>query len=132
MASHLFPFGFGLSYTTFRYDHLLVKPASVGVHDDILVSVDVTNAGEREGDEVAQIYLGHDVSSVETPGRSLAGFSRIKTQAAANKNCDLSNIATSAYGLEHHSKVGRRTWNLHALVGGSSKASLTTKFVLTQ
>jgi beta-glucosidase len=72
----LFPFGFGLSYTTFRYAHLLVQtPAAL--HDAVRVSVEVTNTGEREGDEVAQLYLRQDTSSVETPERSLKGFSRI-------------------------------------------------------
>ena len=60
----LFPFGFGLSYTKFRYDHLMAKPPATSVQGDILVSVDVTNVGQRQGDEVVQLYLGHDVSSV--------------------------------------------------------------------
>jgi beta-glucosidase len=73
----LFSFGYGLSYTSFRYDHLSVQPPPPGSHQDIKVTVDVTNTGDREGDEVAQLYLRENVSSVETPERALKGFSRI-------------------------------------------------------
>jgi beta-glucosidase len=67
----LFPFGFGLSYTTFGYDHVAVQPPAPGSHDSVNITVDVTNTGGEEGDEVAQLYLREDVSSVETPSRSL-------------------------------------------------------------
>lgn len=72
-----FPFGFGLSYTSFQYDHVSVLAPSVTDKGDIQVSVDVTNTGVREGDEVAQLYIREDTSSVETPCRSLVGFNRI-------------------------------------------------------
>jgi beta-glucosidase len=60
----LFPFGFGLSYTTFRYAHLLVQTPAAS-HDAVRVSVEVTNTGEREGDEVAQLYLRQDTSALK-------------------------------------------------------------------
>jgi beta-glucosidase len=63
----LFPFGFGLSYTTFRYDHLAVQAPAPASKGDIRITVDVTNTGEREGDEVAQLYMREDVGSVERP-----------------------------------------------------------------
>ena len=67
----LFPFGFGLSYTTFRYDRLAVQAPAPGSHGDVRVTVDVTNTGDRAGDEVAQLYVRENVSSVETPERAL-------------------------------------------------------------
>ena len=76
----LFAFGFGLSYATFRYD---LHPSVIAgrrhpeLHGDIQASVEVTNTGDREGDEVAQLYLRENVSSVETPARALKGFFRI-------------------------------------------------------
>src|SRR6185437_9875661 len=81
----LFPFGFGLSYTTFRYDHLVVQPPASGSDQPVQVTVDVTNTGDRSGDEVAQLYIREDVSSVETPDRSLAGFSRIHLRPQESK-----------------------------------------------
>ena len=52
----LFPFGFGLSYTTFRYDHLAVQSPAAGNHADIRATVEVTNTGNREGDDVVELY----------------------------------------------------------------------------
>jgi beta-glucosidase len=70
----LFPFGFGLSYTVFRYAHLVVQTPPNSSRDPVRVSVEVTNTGEREGDEVAQLYLRQDTSSVETPGAFAKGL----------------------------------------------------------
>ena len=73
----LFPFGFGLSYTSFHYDDIAVQAPAVGSDADVVVSFQVTNTGEREGTEVPQLYVRQEVGSVETPERSLEGFTRI-------------------------------------------------------
>jgi beta-glucosidase len=73
----LFPFGWGLSYTTFRLDHLRVEPAAIGTGGETTVSVDVTNAGSREGDEVAELYIHQRVASVTRPVMELRGFQRL-------------------------------------------------------
>ncbi len=73
----LFPFGFGLSYTTFEFDHMRVEPAQIPVGKAATVSVDVTNTGSREGDEVAELYLHQEVASVTQPVMQLKGFERV-------------------------------------------------------
>ncbi len=73
----LFPFGWGLSYTTFKFDNLKLDPAVIGTAGDTTVSVDVTNTGSREGDEVAQMYIHQRVASVTQPVMKLKGFERI-------------------------------------------------------
>jgi beta-glucosidase len=73
----LFPFGYGLSYTTFKFDNLRVEPKQIVVAGNTRVSVDVTNAGAREGDEVAQLYIHQRVASVTRPVMELKGFQRI-------------------------------------------------------
>jgi beta-glucosidase len=70
----LFAFGHGLSYTTFSYADLTVEAATTA--DMVEVSVVVTNAGERAGDEVVQLYVSDDVASVARPFRQLVGFAR--------------------------------------------------------
>jgi beta-glucosidase len=128
----LFPFGFGLSYTTFRYDHLVAKPPVSGSKGDIAVTVDVTNAGSREGDEVAQLYVREEVSSVETPSRSLKGFARIhlKPQETKTVTFHLSREQLAVWNREEKWAVEPGYYTLW--VGGSSKASLTTRFFLNQ
>jgi beta-glucosidase len=75
-----YPFGFGLSYTTFEYSNLRTSAGSMNGAGEIVVSVDVKNAGTRAGDEVVQMYVKHPGSAVERPGKELRGFQRIALQ----------------------------------------------------
>ena len=72
----LYSFGYGLSYTTFRYDDLQL-PSSVESGENVAVSVDVTNSGKTAGEEVVQLYVSDEKASVPVPVRSLEGFKRI-------------------------------------------------------
>jgi beta-glucosidase len=73
----LYPFGFGLSYTTFAYSNLRTSADSVNAVGDVVVSVDVRNTGTRAGDEVVQLYVKRANSAVERPIKELRGFERI-------------------------------------------------------
>ncbi len=73
----LFPFGHGLSYTTFAFANLRLSAERLAAGDSLTVSVDVTNTGRRAGDEVAQLYVRDEVRSVTPPVRELKGFERI-------------------------------------------------------
>ncbi len=73
----LYPFGYGLSYTTFEFSNLLVTPEKQNKQGEIQVSVDVKNTGDRKGDEVVQLYLKDLVSSVITYDYQLRGFERV-------------------------------------------------------
>jgi beta-glucosidase len=64
----LYPFGYGLSYTTFKYDQLKI-PATVTMGKNITVSVRVTNTGKMDGEEVVQLYLQHQNLTAKTPSR---------------------------------------------------------------
>jgi beta-glucosidase len=76
----LYPFGFGLSYTRFEYSGLKVTPAQIRPGESVEVSATVRNAGDRAGDEVAQLYLRDIKASVPVPIRQLQGFRRISLQ----------------------------------------------------
>jgi len=73
----LYPFGFGLSYTTFGYDRLRVSADTLRGDGTVTVSVDVTNTGTRAGDEVVQLYVRYPGSAVERPRKDLRGFRRV-------------------------------------------------------
>jgi beta-glucosidase len=83
-----FVFGYGLSYTTFKYDRLTVTAPPSG-HDDVSVSFDVRNTGNREGDEVAQLYVRQTTASVATPVLALKAFSRVHLQPGDTRHITL-------------------------------------------
>jgi beta-glucosidase len=84
----LFPFGFGLSYTTFSYSNLKVNPARIGVAGETKVSVTVTNTGKRAGDEIVQLYIRDLVSSVTRPIMELKDFKRISLAPGESKTVE--------------------------------------------
>jgi len=81
----LFPFGYGLSYTTFSFSNLKLSKSSIGIDGSAQVSVDVTNTGTVAGDEVAQIYIHQRYGSASRPVRQLEGFKRITLQPGETK-----------------------------------------------
>jgi beta-glucosidase len=128
----LFPFGYGLSYTTFKYDSLFAKMPGPGSDADIVVSVDVTNTGTVEGDEIAELYLHHDVSSVEVPDKALQGFSRIHLKPGERKTVlfHLKQSQLAVWNLKHEWKVGPGPYTV--FVGGSSQNTKAANFILPE
>jgi len=94
-SAPIFPFGHGLSYTSFEYSGLAVVPDAIGVQGSAMVYVDVTNTGERSGDEVVQLYVTDTVASVTRPVKSLKGFQRIHLAPGEKKT------VTFRLGPEH-------------------------------
>jgi len=84
----LFPFGFGLSYTTFNYSNVKVSPAQIGPQDQTRVSVTVSNTGKRAGDEIVQLYIRDLVSSVTRPVMELKDFKRVSLAAGESKTIE--------------------------------------------
>jgi beta-glucosidase len=72
-----FPFGYGLSYTRFAYGDMKLNSRAIGSADSVTVTLDVKNEGDREGDEVVQLYLRDMVGSVARPVKELKGFTRV-------------------------------------------------------
>ena len=81
----LFPFGYGLSYTSFKYSNMQVSATSFGKNQQVQVSVDVINTGNVLGKEVVQMYLGNKINSVTTPVMALKGFDKVSLKPGETK-----------------------------------------------
>ena len=81
----LYPFGYGLSYTTFEYSDLNISPKVITPNEQATVSLKVTNTGKRAGDEVVQLYIRDVLSSVTTYEKNLAGFERVHLEPGETK-----------------------------------------------
>jgi beta-glucosidase len=116
----LFPFGYGLSYTSFKYDNLRLSPQKIGPQGQTTVSVDVTNTGQRAGDAVVQMYIRDQVSSVTRPVKELKGFRRISLEPGQTKTVEfvLRPDALGFYNQEIRHVVEPGLFDV--MVGGNS------------
>lgn len=118
--SPLFPFGYGLSYTTFHFDNLRVSPTKMNPDDTATVSVDVTNTGSREGDEVAELYIHQRLSTVTQPVMALRGFKRISLQAGQTTTVQFKLTPDSLSILDENMKRVVQPGAFDIMVGPSS------------
>jgi beta-glucosidase len=116
----LFPFGWGLSYSSFKYANLQATPGSIGPAGKTRVSVDVTNTGKVAGEEVVQLYIRDEVSSVTRPIKELRGFQRIALQPGETKTVEftLGPAELSFFDREMRRVVEPGTFKI--MVGGNS------------
>ena len=124
----LYPFGHGLSYTTFRYDNLRLSAPRIRANETMTVQVDVTNTGDRAGDEVAQLYLRDDVARVTRPVRELRGFERIHIEPGESRTLSF-QLGPEELGFRDTGDalvVEPGTFTVFA--GGSSAATLAAGF----
>jgi beta-glucosidase len=131
-STPLFPFGYGLSYTRFAYSELTLDRQDLGVEDSVTATVTVTNQGEREADEVVQLYLKQRHGTASRPVRELKGFRRITLAPGESRTVEFTigpdqrrywNAATRDFVLDVSTfDVG---------VGGDSTAELSATFATT-
>ncbi len=126
----LYPFGFGLSYTTFSYGRIDTDKDSLGPGESLRVAIDVTNAGPRDGEEVVQLYVGRAASKYSNARRELRGFRRVAIAQGATARVEL---VLDADELRHWD-VARKSWQLEEgqaslLVGSSSSDIASEKFI---
>ncbi|HEV7893274.1 MAG TPA: glycoside hydrolase family 3 N-terminal domain-containing protein [Pyrinomonadaceae bacterium] len=123
----LFPFGFGLSYTTFEYSNLKVSPAQIGPGGRAQVTVTVTNTGRRAGEEVVQLYIRDVVSSVTRPVKELKDFARVSLAPGESKTVTftLTPDKLAFYDLNMERTVEPGTFDI--MVGTSSAKYQTAR-----
>ena len=128
----LFPFGFGLSYTTFAYSNLKVRPEKIGPGDSATVSVTVTNTGKRAGDEIVQLYIRDLVSSVTRPIMELKDFRRIPLAPGESKSIEFVITPDKLSFLDLNMKSVVEPGWFDVMVGTSSVKYETVKLEVTK
>jgi beta-glucosidase len=127
----LYPFGWGLSYTTFEYSNLSVSPDSTGTSGSVEVRVQVTNTGKVRGDEVVQLYIRDEVSTVTRPVQELKGFRRITLDPGETQTVEftLGQDAFSFLNRDMQPVVEPGTFKI--MVGGNSVDLIETTLTVT-
>ena len=132
-STPLFPFGHGLSYTRFEYGDVAVDRDAIAPGDTLTVSVNVTNTGGRQGDEVVQLYIHQRHGSASRPVRELKGFQRVSLDPGETRTVE---FALGPAELRYWNAAARE-WVIDAStfdvgIGGDSTAELTTTFEVTE
>jgi beta-glucosidase len=127
-TSPLFPFGYGLSYTTFKYSDLKVENPKILPNGETTVSVNVTNTGKRRGDEVVQLYLRDEVSSVTRPVKELRDFARVSLEAGETKKVTFKITPNKLWFYNREMKRVVEPGTFQVMVGGNSVDLMTEKF----
>ncbi len=126
----LYPFGFGLSYTSFKYSNLQILPSSTTIGDTLLASVEVTNNGDIGGDEIVEMYIRDEVASVTRPLKELKGFQRIKLKPNETKKVffTITPDMLSFFGLDMKKIIEPGKFDV--MIGGSSDKVISKSFEL--
>jgi len=124
----LYPFGYGLSYTTFAYKNLRLDKREIQTNGEIQVTVEVSNTGSKDGEEVVQLYLRDLVGSLTRPIKELKGFQKIILKAGETKtiNFTINSEMLQFYTVTKKWEVEPGKFNIW--IGGDSKASLKASF----
>jgi beta-glucosidase len=129
----LYPFGYGLSYTTFKYSRLKTSSPTLAKDGTVTVSVDVKNSGKRTGDAVVQLYVTHLKSGVDRPLKELKGFQRVTLQPGETKTIQIPlKAANLAYWNEKLGQFEVEAEPVKLMVGESSADSRLDTTLLVQ
>lgn len=130
-TSPLFPFGYGLSYTTFEYSDLKLSSASLSANDNLSVTFTLKNTGKYDGTEVVQLYVQDKVGSVTRPVKELKSFQRVDLKSGESKQVSftvpVSDLAFWGYDMKYEVEPGDfKLW-----VGTNSAEGLSADFTVT-
>lgn len=128
----LYPFGFGLSYTTFNYSNLKISSEKMNFNDKIKVSVDVTNTGNYDGKEVVQLYLRDVVGSVTRPVKELKGFQKTTLKKGEKKTVTFEISAEDLQFYNSNLEFAAEPGQFEAFIGGSSDTESKVGFELNK
>lgn len=128
----LYPFGFGLSYTDFNYKNISVDKTKINKGDSLNVSIDVTNTGKFEGDEVVQLYIQDGVASVTRPVKELKGFQKTNLKSGETRTVVFKVTPDMLSLLDKDLKRIVEPGVFNVMIGGNSEDLISTSFELIE
>jgi beta-glucosidase len=126
----LYPFGFGLSYTTFSYSDVKVNKNEISDSEELTITCDVKNTGDRAGEETIQLYIRDLVGSVTRPVKELKGFQKILLQAGENKQVSFKISASDLSFYRQDMTWGAEPGDFQVFMGGNSRDLKMASFKL--
>ncbi len=126
----LYPFGYGLSYTSFDYKNLKISKASFQKGEKIEVSVDVTNTGNFDGKEIVQLYINDPVASIARPVKELKGFELVELKKGETKTVQFTLTNNELGFYDNNGKFLVESGQFNIMVGWNSNNGLNSKFEL--
>jgi beta-glucosidase len=130
--SPLFPFGFGLSYTTFTLGKPAVDRPAMGRTETAKISISVTNTGQRVGDQVVQMYIHHPVSSIAQPVILLRGFKRVHLEPGASATVSFDVGPEQLSILDAQMKWTVEPGGVDVLIGPNSAETSKAQLVIAE
>ncbi len=128
----LYPFGYGLSYTTFEYSNLKLNKSEYAIDEPVTVSVDVTNTGDYDGKEVVQLYIHDLFASITRPVRELKGFELVPLKKGETKTVTFTLDHDTLGFYDQNGDFQVESGDFDVFVGGNSDAALKQTFTLTE
>lgn len=126
----LYPFGYGLSYTTFRFSDITLNRSSIGMDNELVASVTVTNTGDRAGSEVVQLYIRDLVGSVTRPVKELKGFEKIYLQPNESRTVRFTIAPEMLKYYNADLKFVAEPGDFDVMIGPDSRNVKTARFTL--
>jgi beta-glucosidase len=124
----LYPFGYGLSYTTFSYENIMVDKDKVDKNDSVVVSVDLINTGKYEGEEVVQLYIQDEFARVTRPVKELKGFQKVKLKPDETKTISFKITPDMLSFLDNDMNAVVESGDFTVMIGGNSIDLISISF----
>lgn len=128
----LYPFGFGISYTTYKYGEIKLSKNEFSADEDIPVSIDVTNSGKKEGDEIVQLYLSDLVCRISQSAKQMKAFQRISLAAGETKTVTFTLKKSDLSFLNEKLQPEVEPGGFEILIGSNCMDGVTKKFLIKQ
>ena len=125
-----FPFGYGLSYTNFRYEDIVVSKENIGFNEELTISASITNTGDKDGKELVQLYIQDVIGSITRPIRELKGFEHVSLKSGETKKVSFTISSKDLKFVNSNMRFIAEKGKFNAWIAPNASSGLQTSFNL--